>query len=319
MRSIRLLNLALIFAVGGIWTVNGVLAQGEQAPPPPATAEAAKPQAATLPASSGVKLPSPVVLPMREGSVKIAVIGDTGSGKPEQFEVGRMLNTYQIAFPFDSVLMVGDNIYGPEKAHDMKAKFEDAYQSMLDKGVKFYASLGNHDGSNQRFYQHFNMNGEEYYKLEKGGVSFYALNSNYMDKRQLEWFTTRLAEDTNKWKIAFFHHPPFSSGKFHGSDESLRKVLHPIFVKHGVDVVFTGHDHFYERIKPQDGITYFVAGSSGQLRKGGVKKNSPLTAAAFDQDMTFMLVEIAGDELHFQALTRTGQTIDSGVIKRRGA
>ena len=140
-----------------------------------------------------------------------------------------------------------------------------------------------------------------------------------MDKRQIEWLTSKLATDTNKWKIAFFHHPPFSSGKFHGSDEDLRKVLHPLFIRYGVDVVFTGHDHFYERIKAQDGIQYFVAGSGGQLRKGGVKKNSPLTAAAYDQDMTFMLVEFVGDEMHFQVIARNGKTVDSGVIRRREA
>ena len=61
-------------------------------------------------------------------------------------------------------------------AKDMKTKFEDAYKPILDKGVKFYATLGNHDASNQRFYEYFNMKGEEYYRFEKGGVSFYSLN-----------------------------------------------------------------------------------------------------------------------------------------------
>ncbi len=169
------------------------------------------------PTAPRVKLPSPIVLPMSEGSLKIAVIGDTGSGKQGQYEVGRMMNTYEIAFPFTAVIMVGDNIYGADKAEDMKKKFEEVYQPLTNKGVKFYAALGNHDSSNQRFYNLFNMKGEEYYKIDDKGVSLYALNSNYMDKRQLDWLTSKLASDTNKWKIAFFHHPPFSSGKFHGS------------------------------------------------------------------------------------------------------
>jgi 3',5'-cyclic AMP phosphodiesterase CpdA len=258
-----------------------------------------------------------VILPMREGSVRIAVFGDTGRGSKEQYELGRVMNTYRQVFPYDMVIMTGDNIYGPDSAADMKKKFEDVYRPLIDQGVKFYATLGNHDTSNQRFYVLFNMKGEEYYRFEKGNVAFYSLNSNYMDKRQLDWITSKLAGDTNKWKIAFFHHPPYSSGGRHGSDEKIREALHPLFIRHGVDVVFTGHDHFYERIKPQDGISYFVAGAGGKIRSGDVKKNSPLTAKGFDRDLSFMLVEIWKDELHFQVISRAGDTVDSGMIKRR--
>lgn len=262
------------------------------------------------------QIPS-VSLPRRDGSLKILVFGDTGRGSPDQYELGRVMTDYRQAFPYDTVLMTGDNIYGTDKAEDMKKKFEDVYRPLLDQGVKFYATLGNHDASNQRFYALFNMNGEEYYRFEKGNVAFYSLNSNYMDKRQLDWLVEKLAGDGNKWKVAFFHHPPFSSGGRHGSDEKMREALHPIFVKNGIDVVFTGHDHFYERIKPQDGITYFVAGAGGKIRSGDIRKNSPLTAKAYDKDLSFMLVEFDKDEMHFQAITKKGETVDSGVIKRR--
>ena len=80
--------------------------------------------------------------------------------------------------------------------------------------------------------------------------------------------------------------------------------------------MFSGHDHVYERIKPQKGIYYFVSGSAGQLRKGNMTR-SEQTAASFDQDMSFMLVEVAGDDMFFQAISRTGQTVDSGVIHRQ--
>ena len=234
------------------------------------------PMTAVAPAKAG--LPSPLLLPMNTGSLRIAVFGDTGSGKEQQYDVGRMMTTYRSAYPFDTVIMVGDNIYGADKAVDMRQKFEEVYKPLINQGVTFRATLGNHDSSNQRFYELFNMKGDEYYRFEKNGVAFYALNSNYMDKRQLDWLTSKLAADTAKWKIAFFHHPPYSSGGFHGSSKKIREALHPLFIRYGVSVVFTGHDHFYERIKPQDGIQYFVVGSGGQLRKGDIKKNSPLTA-----------------------------------------
>ena len=279
---------------------------------------AASAQALTAPGTATAKATPPsITLPMREGSLRVAVFGDAGRGSKDQYDLGKVMEEYRQASSFDWVLLTGDNIYGKDTPADMKNKFELPYKTMLDAGVKFYASLGNHDTSNQRFYAPFNMNGEEYYRLDRNGVSIYALNSNYLDKKQLDWLTAELAKDPNAWRVAFFHHPPYSSGGRHGSDEQVQQILHPLFVKNGVDVVFTGHDHFYERIKPQDGITYFVSGGAGKIRKGDIKERSGLTAVGFDSDLSFMVVEFTGDEMHFQAISKAKQTVDSGVIKRR--
>lgn len=264
-------------------------------------------------ANSNLKL----ALPLKEGSVRFGIIGDTGSGSSKQYEVGEMMVQYHHLFPFTFVVMLGDNIYGGEAPKDYQKKFASAYQKLLDANVKFYASLGNHDQANQVNYEPFNMNGKEFYRFTKGNVAFYALNSTYMDKRQVEWLESELAKDTAEWKICFFHHPPYSSGGKHGSDKQLREVVEPIFVKYGVNVVLTGHDHFYERVKPQKGIYYFISGGGGKLREGNVRSNSPLTAKAFDTDMHFMIAEIVNDSLYFQAISRTGETVDSGVLHRQ--
>jgi hypothetical protein len=224
---------------------------------------------------------------------------------------------YRKVFPFEFVLMTGDNIYYQKSAEDMKTKFENVYKALLDDGVKFYASLGNHDDPNQRFYEYFNMGGQEYYRLNKGEVSFYALNSTYIDQRQLKWVTDELAKDASKWQIAFFHHPPYSSGKRHGPSKDIKEMVEPLFINSGIDAVFVGHEHFYERIKPQQGIYYFITGAGGKIRKGDLKKNSPITEKGFDADLSFMLIEITGDEMHFQVISRTGVTVDSGVVRRR--
>jgi len=258
--------------------------------------------------------PIKVSLPMKEGSVRFLVIGDTGTGGKEQYQVADLMTRYRQVYPFEFVLMMGDNLYSGEKAEDYKKKFEIPYQKLLDEKVKFYATLGNHDESNQRLYENFNMNGEEYYRFKKGNVAFYSLNSNYMDAKQLKWLEEQLAKDGSEWKIAFFHHPPYSSGGKHGSETKLREVVEPIFLKYGVNAVFAGHEHFYERIKPQKGIYYFISGAGGKLRSGDVNKGSPLTAKAFDKDLSFMLIEIAKDEMHFQVISRNGETVDSGVI-----
>jgi calcineurin-like phosphoesterase family protein len=255
-----------------------------------------------------------LTLPNKEGDVRFVVIGDTGTGSSKQHELANVLLRYHQVFPFEFVLMMGDNLYGSDKAVDYKQKFEDVYRPLLDQKVKFYAALGNHDDSNQRFYGYFNMEGQEYYHFKKGNVSFYSLNSNYMDKKQVDWLNEKLSTDTTEWKIAYFHHPPYSSGGTHGSDAKLRGIVEPIFLKYGVNAVFAGHEHFYERIKPQKGIYYFISGSGGKLREGDVKKDSPLMEKAFDRDLSFMLLEINGDQMHFQVISRTGDTVDSGVL-----
>ena len=94
-------------------------------------------------------------------------------------------------------------------------------------------------------------------------------------------------------------------------------MLEPLFVKYNVSVVLTGHDHFYERVKPQKGISYFVVGSGGQLRAGNIDRRTGITAKGFDTDLAFMAAEIIGDEMYFNAISRQGQTVDSGVLTRR--
>jgi hypothetical protein len=134
---------------------------------------------------------------------------------------------------------------------------------------------------------------------------------------QLKWIDSELSNSSEKWKIVFFHHPLYSSARTHGSSLKLREVLEPMFIKYNVSLVLNGHDHTYERIKPQNGIQYFVEGSSGQLRNGDIRKDSPLTAFGLDTDRAFMLMEIDGDTLTFNTISRTGTIVDSGTWTRR--
>ena len=222
-------------------------------------------------------------------------------------------------FPYDIVITVGDNIYGGERPQDMRRKFEEPYKALLDGGVKFYASLGNHDDRAQARYAPFNMDGKTYYtfKAPQQDVRFFALETDYLKPQQVAWLEEELGKSNEAWKIPYFHHPLYSSGERHGSQSDLAAVLEPLFLKYGVSVVFAGHDHFYERIKPQKGIVYFVTGSGGQLRKGNIDRRTGLTAVGFDTDQAFLAAEIDGDELYFNAISRAGNIIDSGIIQRR--
>jgi 3',5'-cyclic AMP phosphodiesterase CpdA len=160
------------------------------------------------------------------------------------------------------------------------------------------------------------MGGKRYYDFRKGKVQFFALDSNYMDPEQFEWLQKELAASDASWRICFFHHPLYSDGKFHGPDLDLRAQLEPVFEMDHVNVVFSGHEHFYERIVPKNGIQYFVDGNGGELRFHDLKHSADI-AKGFDTDRGFMVVEIAGDELYFQTISRTGATVDSGVINRQ--
>ena len=261
---------------------------------------------------------SVVPLPNKDGSFKFSVLGDFGVGDEKQFQLADQMAKLHARFKYDLVVTVGDNILGSEWPQDFRQKFEIPYKPLLDAGVKFYASLGNHDSREQRFYKLFNMEGKLYYSFSpKPNIRFFAFDSTYPEPEQIRWLEKELAASNDDWKIVFFHQPLYSSGRTHGSDLQLREVLEPLFLKHNVSVVLSGHDHVYERVKPQKGIAYFVVGSGGRLRVGNIDRKSGLTAKGFDTDQAFMAAEISGDQMYFNAISRLGQTVDSGVLTRR--
>jgi hypothetical protein len=262
---------------------------------------------------------TPIALPNAAGSMKFVVLGDFGTGGRSQYNLAATMARFHDKFKFDTVITVGDNLYGLQRPADYIKKFETPYKPLLNAGVKFYASLGNHDSREQRNYDLFNMGGKLYYTFKPPSqpVRFFMLDSNYPSPDQFTWLEQELKGSGSDWKIAAFHHPLYSSGDRHGSDLMLRQTLEELFVQYNVSVVFSGHDHFYERIKPQRGIIYFVTGSGGKLRKGNIDRTSGLTDAGFDTDNAFLAVEIVGDKMYFNAITTNGSVVDSGVIERR--
>ena len=207
---------------------------------------------------------APVTPPRADGSVRFAVIGDSGSGAKVQYELAERLIAARQIFPYTFVLMMGDNIYGDDSPKGFAKKFEIPYKPLLDAGVTFYATLGNHDAQDQRFYKGFNMGGHRYYTFTQGSVQFFVMDTTYMDRGQLDWLAQSLRESRARWKIAYGHHPFYSTGKKHGSEVDLRELVEPLFIKYGVNAVFAGHEHFYQRIAPQNGIAYFISGAASK-------------------------------------------------------
>jgi hypothetical protein len=260
-----------------------------------------------------------IALPNANGSLKFIVLGDWGTGERPEYDLAAEMAHYRDQFKFDTVVTVGDNLYGRQRPVDYRTKFETPYKPVLDAGVKFYASLGNHDARDQRNYKLFNMGGNLYYtfKAPAQSVRFFMIDSNYPSPDQLAWLDKELKGANDDWKIAIFHHPLYSSGGRHGSDLPLRKVLEEMFVQNNVSVVFNGHDHFYERIKPQRGIAYFVVGSGGQLAAGDINRTSGITGRGFDTGHAFLAVEIYQDKMYFNAIATDGSVVDSGIVERR--
>jgi hypothetical protein len=269
-----------------------------------------------------------LTLPNQDRSIKFAIIGDSGRGSKEQHEVAAQMVAYRQRFDFTFVLMAGDNIYeGPAREEDYRLKFEAPYQRLLDAGVKFYAALGNHDDTNQIFYKPFNMDGRRYYTFVPPvdpitrwdtRVRFFALDSTYLSGEQLDWFEREVQASRAEWKIVFLHHPLYTSGRYGLAARGVRLALESAFVDGGVDAVFSGHEHIYERVEPQRGILYFITGGAGSLRPGDAGQSGAI-ARAYDRDYHFMLAEITGDGLFFQAINRVGVTIDAGVLRQATA
>lgn len=276
----------------------------------PVEAPAPQPEAAATPQPAGAT--SPLPMPSIRGGTVFALMGDSGSGDQAQQAVAQAMLTYfNTARHFSFVLMLGDNLYDDDYTNE----FSVPYKPLLDRGVTFHAVLGNHDRDLEIHFKPFNMNDVDRYSFDQGNARFVALNSNHpADPLQIQWFDSAWADAGTKWRIAFFHHPLYSSGQ-HAAEgrDVIKPALEPALVRNHVDVVFSGHEHLYERVKPQHEVRYFVSG-------GGGRYLYDYKASAFDEigvsEHHFMVAEIAGDRLFFEAITHTQQLLDCGVLYR---
>lgn len=263
-------------------------------------------------------------LPKRPGSIRFAAIGDAGRGHKPQYDISAQMQAFRKEFEYDLVVMLGDNVYDGGTPEDYRLKFELPYKPLLDDEVKFYAVIGNHDAPNQPMYKPFNMGGHRYYTFKPDrpalapltgtDAQFFMIDTETLDRPQLAWLDREMSKSDARWKIPVFHRPIYTSARYATPGRIFRAALEPIFLRHGVRVAFSGHEHVYERTHPQRGITYFISGAAGSLRPNDLRP-SPLTSAGFDTDYSFLLLEIAGDELYFQSISRTGHSVDDGVIR----
>ena len=197
----------------------------------------------------------------------------------------------------------------------------------LMHSVPVFPVFGNHEDRSPLFFDYFSLpENEAWYSFDFGNSHFVVLDSPYeeqmeIDSDQINWLQDDLAASTATWKFVHFHHPPFSSGGFYhaASRLELKNLLHPIFERHGVDFVFNGHDHSYERMRPigssqtDHKVTYVIAGNGGtSLRWVGSREWTVHSQRVFG----FVTVDIAGRRLHLQSHTVDGEVIDELLLDK---
>lgn len=214
---------------------------------------------------------------------------------------------------------------------DKEADWYDYFSAICDKTnigetIPIYSTMGNHDRKenvkDSLYFKYFSLpvnnfnRSEAYYSFNIGDVHFVALNS-YLSfdpcSPQYKWLAEDLKKSSHyKWKIVFIHEPFYSSGR-HGSNLHQRRALGPLFEKGGVALVFSGHDHLYERTKSIKGVTYIVTGGGGAPLYNATKTE---WAARIDKSHHFCKVRIAGNKFEVTMIRSDGTIGDRLILTK---
>jgi acid phosphatase type 7 len=245
--------------------------------------------------------------------LRFLAFGDSGGGGADQYALADqmhtvaydlMVHTGDLAYDSGTITAFDDNVFG-------------VYADLLSS-IPLFPAAGNHEYDTMQgapFREVFALpgdSGEKWYSFDWGRVHFVALDTEADYAKQARWLDADLAASALPWKVVYLHKPPYSSGT-HGSDTSLRTALAPVLQRHGVQLVLAGHDHNYERMIPQEGITYVVTGGGG-VGTRGVGRSS---FTAFSVEVIhFVYAEVTVDEMTLHAIDGMGVEFDSVTIRR---
>lgn len=256
-----------------------------------------------------------------------AILGDNGTGGRGALNVARqMARTYQ-SEPYGVVILAGDVSYYGSIQDRFEQVFARPMAPLVDAGVEFEIAIGNHELEEEQLpdaereitltLEAFGKP-DTFYKATHGPVDFFMIDTaspevlGIKEGDQLAWLERELAASTAKWKVAVTHYPPYASGR-RGSYVGVRAVLEPLFVEHGVTFVITGHEHFYERTTPQQGVTYVISGGGAKLTPAGT---SDFTAYS-ESVRQFMLCDVEGDAMVCRAIDEDGAVFDRFEVHPR--
>ena len=269
------------------------------------------------------------------GPFSFLVFGDSGEGSSGQIAVALRLATEQP----DLVLHVGDVSQINGVFDDYAAYYFDFYFSLM-RQVPFYSVPGNHDyyTANALPYLSFQAPPVDnvpdaglgrYYSFDRGDVHFIAIDSNQLaddnaSRTMLAWLEQDLAKTKAAWRIPFFHHLPYPI-EHHVGDPicaAAQQQLVPLFEKYGVQVVFNGHEHTYQRTKPMRGgvpvtagagTVYMVSGGGGGTLHPVVPMDFLAKAASVYH---YLRVEADASKITIHAIGTDGVEFDRYTLVR---
>jgi 3',5'-cyclic AMP phosphodiesterase CpdA len=253
--------------------------------------------------------------PDAQPEIRVALVGDVGEGGSRLYETAAAIEEQSQVDHYDILMLLGDNVYPAGDPEQLQARVFEPFGPLLDSGTDMFAILGNHDvieetGDVQL--EALGMPGR-WYAVERGDMLGIALDSTQPDNPdQLAWLEQTLANSDAKWKLVGLHHPPYSSG-YHGSKHEVRDAFVPLFEKYGVQIVFSGHEHDYQRTNPINGITYIVTGAASLARRTGI---DDFTAVAYSTH-SFVDMNIFDDHILLRAIDQDGEQFDEAVIPVR--
>ncbi len=242
---------------------------------------------AILSESDTLKRPSPnlyfITSPTQEDKTKanVWIIGDSGTGNDNARQVLNAYLNYKASKYTDVWLMLGDNAYGSGTDAQYQSAVFNIYQPILEQ-TPLWSAFGNHDSysvdpvtETGPYFDIFSFpeNGEvggvpsgkeAYFSHDYGRIHFISLNTNIQSLEgnadMMKWLQADLEENKSDWLFAYSHHPPYSKGSHNSDIENdlinMRKHILPLLESHGVDLVFSGHSHSYER-------SFFINGHYG--------------------------------------------------------
>lgn len=283
----------------------------------------------------GVPLPSTRRMPGLEQTAKqedfplrFVLVGDTGQKRNEQAPVVRGILKLHEKRPLDAVILLGDNLYGDEPfEYAMRDRFILPFTPLLKQDIPFYAVLGNHDVNSKERREaelnapQFNMRGRNYYTQEfgEGLITFFMIDSESLeeDPEQLAWLKLELGRCNSQWKVLALHRPIEASELSHGPKETLRKLLTPVITgSKGVDLVFSGHNHFFERRKPVQGVTHITLGAGGEADRRKRFPEDEGREAGYLNGPSFGWIEVRPSRIDFHAVDERGRALDHCVLEK---
>jgi len=283
--------------------------------------------------------------PLPGKSFRFACFGDSGSGSNSQAELAELIASKRP----DVVIHTGDLIYPAGDINDYRPKFFEPYKDLITSCF-FMPSLGNHDCATQRgspFLEVFDLpqNGpkgippERNYWFDYGDARFVALDSNdifpagvvtALDRKEKvgPWLRDVLKGAGGRWKFVYFHHPFYTHSKHAAEGAAYMKESYvDIFEECGVDVVFTGHNHLYERTAPirkdqvmpeGQGVVYVVSGAGGAERYAKRPNPPAYLRVAVDDVFSFTLVELSATRFALKQINERNEVIDEYTIQKPG-